>query len=193
MDTVSRSTRSRMMAGIRGSDTRPERLVRAALFTAGFRYRKNCGDLPGRPDIKLTKYRAVILVHGCFWHGHDCRYFRIPGSNSEFWSKKIGHNRERDAMDIMALITAGWRVCVVWECAVRKSTKANRWPSMIATLSDWIRGASPFMEIYDLESMHAPPMKQETDIWELGVDSSVAAFVAERSPPYAASNPSDRH
>ncbi|MGD9938596.1 MAG: very short patch repair endonuclease, partial [Clostridia bacterium] len=78
MDTVSPQLRSRMMAGIRGKDTQPERLVRSALFARGFRYRKNCRDLPGRPDLKLTRYRAVILIHGCFWHGHDCRYFRLP-------------------------------------------------------------------------------------------------------------------
>ena len=109
------------MAGIHGTDTKPERLVRAALFAAGFRYRKNCGDLPGQPDIKLTRYRVVILVHGCFWHGHACRYFRLPGCNSEFWAKKIGLNRERDARDIIALTGTGWRVCVVWECAIHES------------------------------------------------------------------------
>lgn len=191
MDTVTRSTRSRMMAGIRGTDTKPERLVRAALFAAGFRYRKNCGGLPGKPDIKLTKHRAVILVHGCFWHGHDCRYFRIPGSNSGFWTDKIRRNRERDARDIVALTASGWRVCIVWECAVRTSTRTDGWPAMIAALSDWIRGTSPFMEIYDAGSMRAAPETQATGAWRPGVHASAAEFVAERIQPYAAGSPSD--
>jgi|GEM_PF-674604 len=193
MDTVSRSTRSRMMAGIRGIDTKPERMIREALYSAGFRYRKNCTDLPGKPDIKLTRYRAVVLVHGCFWHGHDCRHFRIPGSNSEFWADKIKRNRERDARDIIALIAAGWRVCVVWECAIRRSTKADGWPAMTVTLSGWIRGAAPFMEIYDPEAMRTPPVRQEADVREPGVNSNVDAFVAERGPQYASSNLPDHH
>jgi DNA mismatch endonuclease (patch repair protein) len=113
MDTVSGETRSRMMAAIHGTDTKPERLVRWALFARGFRYRKNCRDLPGRPDIKLTRYRAIIFVHGCFWHGHNCRNFRLPGSNKEFWVAKITRNRERDMHDVTALLGSGWRVCIV--------------------------------------------------------------------------------
>jgi len=83
------------MASIRGRDTEPERLLRAELFARGYRYRINSAGLPGKPDLKLTKHRAVIFVHGCFWHGHACRYYRAPASNSEFWSEKIGREMAR--------------------------------------------------------------------------------------------------
>jgi DNA mismatch endonuclease (patch repair protein) len=185
MDTVSRATRSRMMAGIRGTDTKPEMLVRKALFSAGFRYRKNCAGLPGTPDLKLTQYKAVIFVHGCFWHGHDCRYFRIPKSNSSFWADKIRHNKERDARDILALFNSGWRVCVVWECATRVSANKNIWPSVTGALSTWIKGTEPFMEIFDPESMHTEPKNEESPKLAPGINSDIEAFVAERAPPYS--------
>jgi DNA mismatch endonuclease, patch repair protein len=152
MDTVSPQVRSRMMAGIRGKDTQPERLVRTALFARGFRYRKNCRDLPGRPDLKLSRYGAVILIHGCFWHGHDCRYFRLPRSNSGFWQAKINANHARDARNIEALRQGGWRVCVIWECATRKSpagSASSCWPEALDTLDAWLRGVGSFLELYD--------------------------------------------
>jgi len=186
MDTVSRSTRSRMMAGIRGTDTKPERMIRNALFSAGFRYRKNCGDLPGKPDIKLTKYRAVIFVHGCFWHGHDCRFFRMPGSNAEFWANKIGHNRERDARDIIALIAAGWRVCVVWECVTRSATFLERRPAIIELLTQWIAGGEPFLELYDSKAMNKKTDMDGQAMSEVGMNIDAGLFVAERSVSYHA-------
>lgn len=186
MDTVPQATRSRMMAGIRGTDTKPERMVRMALFAAGFRYRKNCRDLPGKPDIKLTKYRAVILVHGCFWHGHDCRYFRIPSSNADFWAKKIGHNRERDARDILALTQSGWRVCVIWECATRKSAKNSDFATIISLLTEWIKGKEPFIELYNTEAMTAKVDGNRMVKWEIGINSDMEVFVAERNTPYLA-------
>jgi DNA mismatch endonuclease (patch repair protein) len=178
-----------MMAGIRGADTKPERMVRSALFAKGFRYRKNCKDLPGKPDIKLTKYRAVILVHGCFWHGHDCRYYRVPGSNAEFWTGKIGHNRERDARDIIALTHSGWRVCVIWECATRMSAKRNAFNSVICHLTEWIRGTVPFIEFYDPVAMVAETAGVRSGAWETGINSDIEVFVAERTSPYAAGRP----
>src|SRR3546814_5787277 len=95
-DIVSPAKRSQMMSGIRGKDTKPELLVRRALHAKGFRFRLHVKDLPGRPDIVLRKHQAVVLVHGCFWHGHDCRYFKPPSTRPEFWLAKIGRNRAND-------------------------------------------------------------------------------------------------
>lgn len=118
-DIVPPETRSRMMAGIRGKNTKIEVDLRKALFARGFRYRINDRNLPGKPDLVFPKHRAVILVHGCFWHGHDCHLFRLPGSNREFWETKIGRNRANDASVCERLADQGWRVLTVWECSLR--------------------------------------------------------------------------
>lgn len=117
-DIVSAAVRSRMMSAIRGKDTAPELRVRRALHQRGFRYRLHAGKMPGRPDLVFPKWRAVIFVHGCFWHGHGCHLFRLPATRSEWWRAKINGNRQRDARSIAALHDAGWRVAVVWECAL---------------------------------------------------------------------------
>lgn len=112
--------RSRMMRGIRGSNTQPELQVRKELHARGFRYRLNAKELPGRPDIVLPKWKTVIFVHGCFWHAHQgCRYFRIPATRIEFWQEKLAANAARDARQVEQLLEMGWRVLVVWECALR--------------------------------------------------------------------------
>lgn len=121
-DVVDPSTRSRMMSGIKGKNTRPEIIVRQALHRAGFRFRLHRKDLPGKPDIVLPKYHAVIFVHGCFWHGHDCRYFKVPKTRTEFWLNKIMANARRDRMQKDALESAGWTVLTVWECEIRDKT-----------------------------------------------------------------------
>ena len=108
-----------MMSGIRGKDTKPELLVRRALHARGFRYRLYVASLPGKPDLVLPKYNAVVFVHGCFWHGHDCHLFNLPGTRREFWSAKIASNKERDKQSIEELEVAGWRVMQIWECALR--------------------------------------------------------------------------
>ena len=118
-DNVAPEVRSRMMAGIRGKDTRPELAVRAALHRLGFRYRLHRKDLPGRPDIVLPKYQAVIFVHGCFWHGHGCHLFRWPKTREEFWREKINSNNARDRRHLRALADAGWRVATIWECSLK--------------------------------------------------------------------------
>jgi DNA mismatch endonuclease (patch repair protein) len=118
-DIVDAATRSRMMSGIRGRDTRPEVALRKALFARGFRYRLNVKDIAGKPDLVFPGKRAVVFVHGCFWHGHDCALFRLPATRREFWSAKIAGNRERDARVTRTLGENGWRVCTVWECALR--------------------------------------------------------------------------
>ncbi|MGY0799614.1 very short patch repair endonuclease [Lysobacter sp. A286] len=119
-DVVTPEARSRMMSGIRSSNTRPERLVRSGLFAAGFRFRLHRRDLPGKPDLVLTKWRATIFINGCFWHAHqDCRFFRVPKSRRSFWIEKLALNRTRDAACSAALIKDDWRVITVWECALR--------------------------------------------------------------------------
>lgn len=122
-DVHSPETRSYNMSHIHGKNTKPEELVRKYLFAQGFRYRKNDPRLPGKPDVVLPKYKTVVFVNGCFWHGHEnCRYFVWPQNNAEFWKKKIGGNIVRDVKNNNALKKLGWRVIVVWECELRPST-----------------------------------------------------------------------
>jgi len=106
------------MAAIRGKDTKPELMIRRGLHAKGFRYRLQGRGLPGRPDLVLPKYHAVIFVHGCFWHRHDCPMFRWPQTRREFWREKINGNARRDAEAIGFLLDVGWRVGIVWECAL---------------------------------------------------------------------------
>lgn len=109
------------MSCIKGKNTKPEEIVRKYLFSLGFRYRKNDKRLPGTPDIVLPKYRTVIFVNGCFWHGHQgCRYFVVPKTNTEFWMNKIDANRARDQKKISELEAMGWRVIVIWECELKQ-------------------------------------------------------------------------
>jgi DNA mismatch endonuclease, patch repair protein len=116
-DVVTPETRSRMMSGIRGRDTKPEMAVRRYLHARGFRYRLHARELPGRPDIVLPRYRVVVFVHGCFWHRHEgCRFAYHPKSRQEFWGPKLDGNAARDARDQQRLRDLGWRVDVVWEC-----------------------------------------------------------------------------
>ena len=123
-DVVDKLTRSRMMSGIRGKNTKPERVIRSALHSAGFRFRVHVSDLPGKPDLVFPKYKAVILVHGCFWHRHSgCWWNTNPSSNSEFWTAKFAQNVQRDAQNLLELRKLGWRVAVIWECALRLPKK----------------------------------------------------------------------
>lgn len=120
MDVVDAATRSRMMKGIRSKDTLPELTVRKYLHARGFRYRLHARDLPGCPDIVLPKYRAAILVHGCFWHRHaGCKYATTPANNAARWKTKFDANTERDARKERMLHAAGWKVLIVWECELR--------------------------------------------------------------------------
>lgn len=118
-DTVSPAVRSQIMSRVRSKNTKPEILVRRGLHAMGFRYRLHRKDLPGKPDIVFPRYRAVILVHGCFWHGHDCALFRLPKTRRDWWRRKIERNRERDAGNRVALTERGWRRLEIWECAFR--------------------------------------------------------------------------
>ena len=137
-DTVDQATRSRMMASVGRVDTGPEMVVRRALHRRGFRYRISDRGLPGSPDLKLTRYRAVVFVNGCFWHRHDgCRYATLPSSNREWWAEKFAGNVSRDTEKTRQLLKAGWRVMVVWECALRGiGSERDR---VIQQLAGWIR------------------------------------------------------
>ncbi len=121
-DIVSKQVRSRMMSGIGGKNTKPEIALRKALFAKGVRYRLHDRGLPGRPDIVLQKWNVVIFVHGCFWHRHSgCKYTTTPSTRPEFWQAKFDGNVERDTRNMKRLITAGWRVAIVWECEIKAS------------------------------------------------------------------------
>ena len=118
--------RSYNMSRIRSKNTKPEELVRKFLFSQGFRYRKNDARLPGKPDIVLPKYKTVIFVNGCFWHGHEgCRYFVWPKNNAEFWEEKITGNIQRDKHNHQLLANQGWRVIEIWECQLKRSVVDN--------------------------------------------------------------------
>ena len=122
MDNHDKKTRSYNMSMIKSKNTKPEELVRKYLFSQGFRYRKNVRSMSGSPDIVLPKYKTVIFVNGCFWHGHEgCRYFVWPENNADFWREKISSNIERDVRNIRTLEQSGWKVLVVWECELKKA------------------------------------------------------------------------
>lgn len=138
VDVVDKATRSRMMSGIRAKDTRQEVLIRSALHKKGFRFRKNVNSLPGRPDIVLPRYKAVIMVNGCFWHGHDCHLFRWPSTRPDFWRNKISSNRLRDGRNLENLNMAGWRTLVIWECTLRGSSSVGLY-QLIEAVARWIQ------------------------------------------------------
>ena len=143
-DIVDRKTRSRMMAGIRGKDTKPELVLRRALHAHGFRYRLHAKALPGKPDIVFPKFKAVIFVHGCFWHRHqDCRYATTPATRPEFWAQKFEGNVKRDARNLADIRSAGWRTAVVWECVL----KARDVETLAERLSNWLRLEGEHVEI----------------------------------------------
>lgn len=121
IDVVDPATRSRMMSGIRGNNTRPEIFLRHALHALGLRYRLGGRGLPGRPDLVFPSLKAVVFVHGCFWHRHHCSYFKWPGTNKEFWETKLNGNAERDTRVEAHLRELGWKVLVVWECELRQT------------------------------------------------------------------------
>ena len=120
VDVVDSATRSRMMSGIRGKNTHPEMVVRKFLHKHGFRFRLHSKNLPGRPDIVLSKWMVVIFVHGCFWHRHKgCRYSTMPKSNAARWLEKFEGNVARDKKNQLELVKEGWKVIVLWECGLK--------------------------------------------------------------------------
>lgn len=142
MDITDVATRSRMMAAISGRDTEPELFVRKALWARGFRYRLQDKGLPGKPDLVLPKHRAVVFVHGCFWHQHGCSNSRRPRSRVEFWNAKLDRNVQRDTENVEALVNLGWRVGIVWECSIRREKKSGG-TTVIDNLSTWLFSRAP--------------------------------------------------
>ena len=125
-DNHKKEQRSYNMSRIRSKNNAPEEKVRKFLFSKGFRYRKNDKNLPGCPDIVLPKYKTVIFVNGCFWHGHQkCRYFVMPKSNTEYWENKINNNIARDKITYESLSKLGWNILIVWECELKKDKRES--------------------------------------------------------------------
>ena len=129
MDIWDKGKRSEVMSKIRSKNTKPELILRKALFARGFRYRVNVKNLAGKPDIVLPKYKTIIFLHGCFWHRHDgCKYAYTPKTNTKFWVDKITSNSERDKASVNKLTDLGWNVIVIWECEIRHKYKHNLTP-----------------------------------------------------------------
>ncbi|WP_309547088.1 very short patch repair endonuclease [Sphingomonas sp. SUN039] len=135
-----------MMAGIRSKNTRPEIIIRRGLHRRGFRFRLHVGALPGRPDLVLPRYRVVVFVNGCFWHGHLCRLFKWPKSRTQFWTDKIHANVARDVANRALLRSSGWRVGTIWECALKGPGKLPI-DKVLDIASVWLRSAEPELEI----------------------------------------------
>lgn len=134
------------MAGIQGKNTQPEIVVRKNLFKRGYRYRINDRRLPGKPDLVLSKYNALILINGCFWHGHNCHLFKWPGTRKDFWENKIFGTQKRDEINLEKYQKTGWRVAVVWECAIKGKTRKSL-DSIIDSLDAWLVSNHDFLEI----------------------------------------------
>jgi DNA mismatch endonuclease, patch repair protein len=144
-DIVDSQTRSRMMAGIRGKNTKPELALRRSLHGLGFRYRLHAKGVLGKPDIVMPKYHAVIFVHGCFWHRHvGCRCTTYPTTRPEFWTAKFDANVARDAAVQSALLEAGWRVGIVWECALRTEASIAQTRDIVAA---WLHAGDTVLEV----------------------------------------------
>ena len=136
-----------MMSGIRGKNTKPEILIRRALFSAGYRFRLHRRDLPGVPDVVLPGHKVALFVHGCFWHMHaGCKNARLPSTRPQFWRDKLEANVARDRRNIEDLLACGWRVLTVWECATRDPITVA---SLSASISQWIEGKEPRGEFSD--------------------------------------------
>ena len=173
-DKMTREQRHRCMASIRGRDTKPEMTVRRWLHSRGFRYRVNVKGLPGSPDIVLRKYRTVIFIHGCFWHGHEgCRYFVLPKSNTEFWTQKIERNRERDLERRAQLKRMGWHTIVIWECQLkpktREATLAELEHLLHKTYIDNLRPRKA--AVYSFDTGPMPIAAEEFINWKLKVEN----------------------
>lgn len=135
-DVHSKETRSYNMSRIKGKNTKPEMLVRRFLHANGFRYRLHVKDLPGKPDIVLPKYKTVIFIQGCFWHGHDqCQYYVIPKTKTAWWLNKINGNKAKDVSNIELLKNAGWQVIEIWECELKPKQKSTTLTNLLAYLT----------------------------------------------------------
>lgn len=154
-DIVTPEVRSRMMSGIRGKNTKPEMVLRQGLHAMGFRFRLHDRALPGKPDLVFPRRRAVLFAHGCFWHGHDCHLFKWPSSREDFWLAKIRRNQEVDAVAVAQLEATGWRVGIVWECALKGRTRLPL-EFVLAQCADWLRIDSERLVIRGNDERAAP-------------------------------------
>jgi DNA mismatch endonuclease (patch repair protein) len=136
LDKVSKEKRSQIMSLVKGKNTKPELMVRKYLFANGFRFRIHDKSLPGTPDIKLTKYKTVIFINGCFWHGHICKSYKKSVTNTDFWENKICNNIIRDDKNVNLLIKLGWKVLIIWECELKKSIRESRLEQIIKDIKN---------------------------------------------------------
>jgi len=134
------------MSGIQGKDTIPELKIRSALHKLGYRYKLHDKHLPGKPDLVFPKYNAVILIHGCFWHLHNCLLFKWPSTRPEFWKDKITGNKERDEKNLLLLNEKNWRTLIIWECAMKGKYKLD-FGSTIISISEWLKSSDKYAEI----------------------------------------------
>jgi DNA mismatch endonuclease (patch repair protein) len=145
IDVVDVKTRSRMMSGIKSKNTKPELMLRHALHSRGFRYRLHSNRIPGHPDLILPKFRAIVFVHGCFWHQHDdCRYATIPSTRTSFWKEKFRNNKARDIVVQRTAHQQGWRIGIVWECTLRDNCKLTL---VVDILEKWLCSDRERLEI----------------------------------------------
>lgn len=145
-DRVDAQTRSRIMSSIGSKNTVPELMIRKGLHARGFRYRLHSSNVPGKPDLMLPRYNALIFVHGCFWHGHDCHLSGIPKTRTEFWTSKLERNRRRDTEVRNALLKAGWRILVIWGCSLKGRQRLDL-EDVLDQAAAWIRGKEQEYEI----------------------------------------------
>ncbi|MBN1525502.1 MAG: DNA mismatch endonuclease Vsr [Spirochaetales bacterium] len=138
MDVVDKNTRSRMMSGIKNTNTTAELLIRKGLHRRGFRYSCHKKGIPGTPDLFLKKYNALVFVNGCFWHAHGCKYFKWPSTRKEFWETKINSNAERDKRTRKYLLKMNYRICTIWECSLKGKSKEQKLDTLITRLAEWL-------------------------------------------------------
>lgn len=148
-DIVDKATRSAMMSGIRNKNTRPELLVRTALFARGYRYRLHASNLVGKPDMIFPKYKALIFIHGCFWHAHHCHLFKWPSTREVFWREKITSNQVRDEKNQALLLADGWRIGIIWECALKGKHRRDL-PHVIDMIDRWLHSDEMLLEVAGL-------------------------------------------
>ena len=149
-DIVSKEKRSRMMSGIRSKNTKPELIIRKALFRKGYRYRLHPKRMPGRPDFILPKYRVAVFVNGCFWHLHDCHLFKWPSTRRQYWQKKLQGNKERDELKTERLLKNGWRVLIIWECAIRGKKRID-FDEVIERTENFIKSSNSDIKFVQIE------------------------------------------
>lgn len=145
-DVHSSDIRRKNMQAIKAQNTKPELWLRRHLHAAGFRYRLNAKELPGKPDLVLPKYKAVIFIHGCFWHAHGCHLFKLPATRTDFWKAKLNGNKERDLRQKALLEQQGWRVLTVWECSIKGKTRIPE-TELMENICAWLTDNSPSVSI----------------------------------------------